>query len=228
MIKQFILFLCTLLPSFCCILLHLLNCLFLLCLSYPCSNYLYALLPSGFFFWSFHPKVHRHLDFLNLSCFLLEFLFLGSYNHFKCIFYLQESKISTLLYFCVSKDRTHVHWPVFSLQWDQTLRKVGRCPQGGNTNLSALRARTGASSGRSRTGKMRMEAGGWLGHGGMGRGGVLTVQVRAEPSKHSCGYWERARARRRGRCHAQGKTGSCSLGYWILFWHVWGSWSWNV
>lgn len=44
-------------------------------------------------------------------------------------------------------------------------------------SLYALRARTGASSGRSRMGKMMMEAGDWLGHAGMVRGGVLTAQM---------------------------------------------------
>lgn len=71
------------------------------------------------------------------------------------------------------------------------MRKVGQCLRGGNTNLYALRARTGAPSGRSRMGKMRMEAGDWLGHGGMGRGGVLTVQVRAELGKHAVMLTER-------------------------------------
>lgn len=45
-------------------------------------------------------------------------------------------------------------------------------------SLYALRARIGVSSGRNKMGKMMMEAGDWLGHGGMVRGGVLTVQVR--------------------------------------------------
>lgn len=44
-------------------------------------------------------------------------------------------------------------------------------------SLYALRVRTGASSGRSRMGKMMMEAGDWLGHAGMVRGGVLTAQA---------------------------------------------------
>lgn len=47
-------------------------------------------------------------------------------------------------------------------------------------NLYALRARTGASSGRNKMGKMMMEAGDWLGHGEMVRGGALTVQVRGD------------------------------------------------
>lgn len=63
-------------------------------------------------------------------------------------------------------------------------------------------------------GKMRMEAGDWLGHGGMGRGGVLTVQVRAELGKHAAVVTERGqKAMRRGRCHVQEKIGSCSLGH---------------
>lgn len=44
-------------------------------------------------------------------------------------------------------------------------------------SLYALRARTGASSGRNKMGKMMMEAGDWQGHGGMVRGGALTVQA---------------------------------------------------
>lgn len=44
-------------------------------------------------------------------------------------------------------------------------------------SLYALRARTGASSGRNKMGKMMMEAGDWLGHGEMARGGALTVQT---------------------------------------------------
>ena len=51
-------------------------------------------------------------------------------------------------------------------------------------NLYALRARTGASSGRNKMGKMMMEAGDWLGHGEMVRGGALTVQVRGDLEKN--------------------------------------------
>lgn len=52
-------------------------------------------------------------------------------------------------------------------------------------SLYALRAKTGASSGRNKMGKMMMEAGGWLGHGGMVRGGALTVQVRGDLEKNA-------------------------------------------
>lgn len=64
-------------------------------------------------------------------------------------------------------------------------------------------------------GKMRMEAGDWLGHGGMGRGGVLTVQVRAELGKHTAMLRERVKAMRRGRCLSmfRRRIGSCSFGY---------------
>mgnify|MGYP001852377418 CR=1 FL=1 len=63
------------------------------------------------------------------------------------------------------------------------MRKVGQQQQGGSMSLYALRVRTGASSGRSRMGKMMMEAGDWLGHAGMVRGGVLTAQVRGGVEK---------------------------------------------
>lgn len=45
-------------------------------------------------------------------------------------------------------------------------------------NLYALRARTGASSEKSKMVKKMMEVGDWLVHEGMVRDGVLIVQVR--------------------------------------------------
>lgn len=52
-------------------------------------------------------------------------------------------------------------------------------------SLYALRARTGASLGRNKMGKMTTEAGDWLGHGGTVSGGGLTVQVRRDPEENA-------------------------------------------
>lgn len=59
-------------------------------------------------------------------------------------------------------------------------------------NLYALRARTGASSGKSKMVKMMMEVGGWLVREGMVRDGALIVQVRGNMEKCSTDWSEAA------------------------------------
>lgn len=74
-------------------------------------------------------------------------------------------------------------------------------------SLYALRARTGASSGRSRTGRMMMEAGDWLGHAGMVRGGALTAQVRGGPEKNAAMAMGKGAEGKWGPGESRGKGG---------------------
>jgi len=79
-------------------------------------------------------------------------------------------------------------------------------------SLYALRARTGASSGRSKMGKTRMEAGDWLGHGGMVRGGARTVQVRGDLEKNAAMVTGKGQRVIRGTGKAEEREVAESLG----------------